>query len=719
MGKVNELCFHHLEDGPNIAKGSSSLRILGEKMSSVDFLVREAIQNSSDACFRERKDNKTFVCVNFDTGTFQAKRFSALFNKEIRTVLDSRYKSPACDWISISDYNCEGLNGDVHPTDPTFRSNFCRLICDSGEAQDKEGSGGCWGYGKSVYYRIGIGIVIFYSRYITEKGSYASRLIIKLAEDEKSKASLLRSAGYDKSAGIAWWCKEVKDNGWVYPIEDDETITHILDIFGIKKYEDDGVDHGDAEKTGTKIIIPYFNSAEVCKGLIPKISDEHAGLSSDQLGQVEGLVSDIHTALRFSTLRWYSSRLGNVWLKQYNRLESNAKARIPLLKVKVQGEPVNVDDAATPDFFRAVQELYNAAIYQAALAYWPGKKIDSPQTMVLKSVGLSECKIRNYLDRQRAGWVVHSVFKPANPAAPNPYILTNKYSLFDGENTPMLFFMREPGMVIDYAIGDQWLKNVGNTDKNDEFVVSLFYPDVKTRINDEVGDSFPKFKSQNLGYYLRSCEEAEHSTWTEPSGLRIVERIRVNCASKLASVYTKTVAPTGGDVGLLANYLSNRLMRLPRKSTTGSGGESEKHSSMKIVSVDPTIPGEVRLKYESKLVNADKHVTVQLQLVLDSGHVGFEKWSRADSPYVGPFPVELAAFEVETMTSCDKENKLDCDILANPTEFGGVKMSADKTSVKFNKRDKAVLIRGRALVTVADPMYKFKFFVKAEVNDGE
>ena len=38
-------------------------------------------------------------------------------------------------------------------------------------------------FGKSVYYRVGMGIVVFYSKIATDTG-YESRLIITLVEDE-------------------------------------------------------------------------------------------------------------------------------------------------------------------------------------------------------------------------------------------------------------------------------------------------------------------------------------------------------------------------------------------------------------------------------------------------------------------------------------------------------------------------------------------------------
>lgn len=708
---MKRLLFHQLFDGPNIAKGSSSLRILGEKMSQIDFLVREAIQNSSDACYRARKDGKTFVCVDFDTGTFRSAEFNSIFNESIEKVLNRRYPDGNYKWIAISDYNCEGLNGDVHPKDLNFRSNFCRLICDSGEAQDKEGSGGCWGYGKSVYYRIGIGIVIFYSRFLGDDGKYHSRLIIKLVEDEKKPDAILRQAGCEKSAGIAWWCKEVREN-WVFPIEDEKEIVDILRIFGVKKYEDeDG--HGDAELTGTKIIVPYFDPAAVCAGLLPKVGGE-TSLTADQERQIVELVSDVSTALRFSTLRWYSSRLGNSWLRNYNNCESNVSARIPLLKVRVQGEPVNVDAATVPDFFRATQELYNKALYEAAKFYWPTASITAPRATILKATPSIEFVIKNYLTPAKAGWIVHSVFKPANAAMPNPYILTNKYSMLDGENPPMILFMREPGMVIDYSIGDEWLKNVGSTDQKGEFVIALFYPNVKAMLREDVWRCYPKFSNKNLGFYLRSCEEAEHSNWIEPSGLRIVERIRVNCAQKLSKVYSKMVEATGGASSFFANYLSNRLMRPPKASTGLGVGTGVRHSSITIDGVDAGTPGKIVVEYTFHLLKIDQDVSCSLQLALDNGYVDCQKWESKDSKYDGRFPARIISFTIDRITPGDYTLIPGKNLLGISVPGLDFTCNPDAQKIMFGgNRTRDLELRGVMTIQTDSPMYKFRFAVSA------
>lgn len=84
--------------------------------------------------------------------------------------------------------------------------NFFKLIFDTGKKQTQVGAGGNWGFGKSVYYRVGMGIVVFYSR-IKIEGSYESRLIITLVENEENPDAVLAKIN-PRSAGKAWWGKK-------------------------------------------------------------------------------------------------------------------------------------------------------------------------------------------------------------------------------------------------------------------------------------------------------------------------------------------------------------------------------------------------------------------------------------------------------------------------------------------------------------------------------
>src|SRR5699024_5022913 len=95
-----------------------------------------------------------------------------------------------------------GLTGEYlsNDIDVLNNSNFHKLVFGIGKNQSKEGAGGSWGLGKTSYFRMGIGVVIYYTRIETDNG-YEERLVASLIESPKKNERIL--PGSDR--GIAWW----------------------------------------------------------------------------------------------------------------------------------------------------------------------------------------------------------------------------------------------------------------------------------------------------------------------------------------------------------------------------------------------------------------------------------------------------------------------------------------------------------------------------------
>ena len=152
-----------LELTQSVSYGSVTLKSLqNDNIPELDLLVREAIQNSSDAALQEADDSFT---VKFNTGTFVPARFNTNLSG-IEGILDEMFPGETADFLEIRDTKTQGLTGplriDDMPSDD--HGNFFKLIFDTGKKQTQAGAGGNWGFGKSVYYRVGMGIVVFYSR---------------------------------------------------------------------------------------------------------------------------------------------------------------------------------------------------------------------------------------------------------------------------------------------------------------------------------------------------------------------------------------------------------------------------------------------------------------------------------------------------------------------------------------------------------------------------
>ena len=150
------------EPGRMAQTGSSLLKLIqNNDMPVLDLLVRESVQNSLDA----RKDNTKYVNVEYQTGSF---RSVSLANEleGITNALNSRFGYDTAEFLAVKDSNTVGLTGemDYQKVKDNQYGNLLKLIYEVCKPQEATGAGGSWGLGKTVYFRIGIGIVIYYSR---------------------------------------------------------------------------------------------------------------------------------------------------------------------------------------------------------------------------------------------------------------------------------------------------------------------------------------------------------------------------------------------------------------------------------------------------------------------------------------------------------------------------------------------------------------------------
>ena len=163
-GKINMLDKRISRFDYGVSYGSATLKSLqNDSVSDLDLLVREAVQNSSDASLN--LDGGSYG-VSFISGTFEPRRLN-LFMTGAEETLNSLYPEDSAPFLEIRDTGTSGLTGEVRKSKiapAEDHGNFFKLIYDTGKKQIESTAGGNWGFGKSVYYRIGNGIVIFYSR---------------------------------------------------------------------------------------------------------------------------------------------------------------------------------------------------------------------------------------------------------------------------------------------------------------------------------------------------------------------------------------------------------------------------------------------------------------------------------------------------------------------------------------------------------------------------
>lgn len=96
-----------LELTQSVSYGSVTLKSLqNDNIPELDLLVREAIQNSSDAALQEADDSFT---VKFNTGTFVPARFNTNLSG-IEGILDEMFPGETADFFGNKRYKNAGIN---------------------------------------------------------------------------------------------------------------------------------------------------------------------------------------------------------------------------------------------------------------------------------------------------------------------------------------------------------------------------------------------------------------------------------------------------------------------------------------------------------------------------------------------------------------------------------------------------------------------------------
>lgn len=480
--------------------GKSLLRSLqNSRTPKLDLFVRETIQNSLDA------GHDGPVDVRFETGDLNpdiAAHFDGIENK-LRQAYETRPR-----YLAVRDYGTEGLSGPVRVEDIRNgkRGNLRKLVYEIGKAQDAAGAGGSWGLGKTISYRMGIGLVIYYSRFWDRKtGQYVSRLAATMVEDETRKERLLPSpADGSPSRGIAWW--GVRDTrsatpGPTIPIEDKREINAFLQDFGIKPYT--------GTQTGTTILIPYIDEKALLRETHPATDPDR---SSD--GRSTSWSSNVADYLRIAVQRWYAPRL-----------ENKATFDRRILKASVNGKPIT--RTAMAPFFRLVQTLYKVG---------RGAKISSFEDAAINTVPIRI--LAHTLKGNEAGVVafaeVSSEDLGITPPDNNPDPLTHIGASSSDDarmDTPVILYARSPGMVVSYETSGDWIPRV-QRQRPDRCIVGVFVPKSDARLWEN---------DMNLEEYLRQGEIADHMSWQD--GLingkqqTIVKRISQNVRKHIEKAF--------------------------------------------------------------------------------------------------------------------------------------------------------------------------------------
>lgn len=615
-----------LKCGSMVTTGSTVLKaIQNNEMPSLDLLVREAIQNSLDA----KDPAKEYVNEEFNIGEFDYQKLDSYL--EGIDLSDEKYSK--LKFISLKDSNTEGLTGPIatNQVQDGQWGNFLSLVMNIGKAQETIGAGGSWGYGKTVYYRLGIGLVIFYSR-IKEKGMFKSRLIACLVENEKSDKTIIPQLGKEPKSGIAWWGE--KNNKEILPIQEENKIQDILSIFGIKPYE--------LNETGTTVIIPYVDERQVLNETCS--SQENAPWWCNTLEEYIGV----------SIQRWYATRLMNPHFREN-----------PWLKVKINEKLFDVNTDMLP-LFKIIQDLYN----------FNGRtNNDSEYKIESKDISLNKI----FKDENLAGKINYvSLTKEQLKMTPpnnykSPYTQINNRLDNDITNHHIIAFCRKPGMILRYDVDGKWISGLLDLTE-DTYYIGLFLPNsnniIKPTANIEI----------SLEEYLRASEKADHENWTDitryvqkdgtsidMSNFKIVEKIQSNIKNKIRKLESENESHDGFGVGsklnrqlaeffLPKNNFGNRPNPVDAKGTLEKLSvrvETNKKSKIKLGNLEVNEKGELSKKFQILVCKKDRNIQLEFKVDSEAGKLAANSWED-EKVANSIFPIRLLRLEIEKIY-CEQE----------------------------------------------------------------
>lgn len=596
-------------------KGSSLLKLIQNcSLPTIDLLVRESIQNSMDAS----RENSEKTSIRIITGSCDREKIDGVF-EGISEALNHKIPGNCADFIAIRDSDTTGLTGPLRESDLQSDmdiGNLRKLIYEISCPQPGEGKGGSWGLGKTVYFRVGIGIVLYYSRIRTEDG-YASRMAAALIEDETKSDSLLRQSGQKSGTlfcGVAWW--GCNDGSSTMPITDEADIKEILEIFDIPPYEDDD--------TGTTIIIPYIDRERLCKNANPQNSKD----------LIEKKDTSLEGTIWRAVQRWYMPRLNN---KDYEFG--------PYMDFHLNG------GMKAPDcelFFKAVQNLYNEA------SNGGGETISLRGDFTNNSVAGQ--LVYKKLSRKDLGMV-----PPNSWVSPYTLLYHNDSDASAETNPAIICYCRQPGMIVNYEINTPWTAGVNPTGR-EEVLLALF------RLNSDPDQRMQADSQLTLEEYVRTAEPADHMSWDDQEiaghPCQVVDKMRRQIARKLQANMVDQQDQQEKHTDAMLQRRMGELFLPPAGfgRLSGKGGKNSKRGagSSGHGSIEPALAIEKQVFEPKQICTLDWQMTLryavsmlflEVTAVTEGMELTAEKWEDEKNGIGKVFPFAMSCISCQDEAS--------------------------------------------------------------------
>lgn len=642
-------------------RGSSLLRLIQNSHTPLlDLLLRESIQNSLDA----RSNGNTPIKYDISVSNFDTKKVAPHF-QGIESSLISRFSEHPQKSIVIRDFETTGLTGPIHHDfiENEEYGNLLKLVYEISMPQEKKEAGGSWGLGKTVYFRVGIGLVIYYTR-VEEAGEFKSRLVACLVEDESSNKTLIPNKDGKPKRGIAWWGERHTENS-TKPITNESEINELLSCFNVKPYEEN--------QTGTTVIIPFINEKNL-------INDQFSNHDKPWWHK------NIEHYLEIGIQRWYAPRIDNPFYPYGGALKPSVSGRVI---TKENMEPI----------FSLIRTLYISTQSENDIGNY---SLISKDEISIKPIKINRDLTNNVVGKLAFIKVSKDTLKmniPHNKKSPYIYLdLNNDLDI----NPPILTYLRKPGMIIDYETEGKWTNGIEATNSN-EFLLAIFVPDSNNFL--------AKSESPlSLDEYLRKGEKADHSSWNDivldNRKQTIVERIQkkvvYSIKEELGGEGENTI---GNRSGALSKSLAKTLLPPIGFGNSPSVPAIEGHdkprplsnsynNNFTICSNEVSKDGKLTLNF--KVNSKTEMKTLDLELFVDAEggkKISGDDWEKED--VIGTeFPVQIEGISV------DLENS----ILEYKVEYKCTKEYGICNSAIINLESVDNNFSGQILITSNDPM---------------
>ncbi|PHN38260.1 hypothetical protein [Pseudomonas sp. ICMP 564] len=618
--------YYSLQLQPMQESGAFLLRALqNEETPLLDLLVRESVQNALDA---GRNGNQALpISVGFHIREHSLDAIASTFSEGLNLkTLGNRYPSTP-KLLEIRDSDTEGLTGPMSfdSVDANGQhGNFLKLVFEVGRTRTDDSAGGSWGLGKTCYFRMGAGLVIYYSRINTTEG-FEERLVASLVEDEHRIDRLQ----LETQTGIAWWGA----NESLRAITAPEHIHEILKALGSSPFT--------GNTTGTAIIIPLLK-----ENLLPVFCEEGV--------PAPWWYSSYESYVNVSIQRWFSARLDNPFF---------ASGRY--LSASVNGKEIASSDMLPA--FRVSQCLYDRAVGAAPEKgdYLTGRGVKADDVLC-RAIQLRG----EFVGSAPAGWLLAVVISPHqlqmdapdNVASPETCIFSKADS--GAPHRPIVTFMRSPGMNIcwDDSIDSRgWAGGFAGF-ADGRYVMALFLPDSGRELLPSQARGL-RSTIQNLEGYLRSCERADHAAWVDVNGGRVVEKIRAQCGRALKefgvpSQPSVTVKP----LMRMSRKLAELVLPSRGFGSDGRFGKAAPRAAIRQESRGGTVLSPeleiVEVRHEASTIvmkwdlrwgmvqpNMPREITVSVDS--EAGPITFDKWLESG---LGVFPFRLESLRISSAT---------------------------------------------------------------------